>query len=98
MVVGVSPFGRGPGAVGVVGEGVGQAGVVVDRGVDVVEPDAWCGAGSAVLVAVAAADLPPSAVSESAQFLDIDVDQFARGARVRSTPATRTRRSSWPSC
>ncbi|BCK66050.1 hypothetical protein Srufu_078950 [Streptomyces libani subsp. rufus] len=53
---------------------VGEAAVVVDGGVDVVE--AHVAAGSAA--GLAAEDVVSAAVGDPAQFLDVDVDQFAR--------------------
>ncbi|SEE03665.1 hypothetical protein SAMN05428945_6460 [Streptomyces sp. 2224.1] len=52
--------------------GVGQAGVVVDGGVQVVEAHAADGP-----ACVAAVDFVAAAVGDPAEFLDIDVDQFS---------------------
>lgn len=63
---------------------VGQAGVVVDGGVDVAVADrggaasALVGGGLAVAVAGCAADDAPAAVGDVAELLDVDVDQLAR--------------------
>lgn len=56
---------------------VGQPGVVIDRGVHVVE------AGRDLLVPVidgrgSAMEAPPAAVGDAAEFLDVDVDQLTR--------------------
>lgn len=61
------------------GLGVGEAGVVVDHSVDVVEPDA---AGRARTWA-AVVDPPASTVGDPVKLLHIDVDQLTgRGAFV----------------
>jgi hypothetical protein len=80
---------RGGGVFGLVGQdfGVGQAGVVVDRGVQAAVPDGrgtggGTGVGVSGLVAFAAGSAGgpvATAVRDVAQFLDVDVDQFARG-------------------
>ncbi len=57
--------------------GVGQSGVVVDGGVHVFVGDPGAGAGAAALQAVAAVHAPAAAVAESADFLDVDVNEFA---------------------
>ena len=57
--------------------GVGQAGVVIDRGVHVFVAHAGCVAGGEVLGAAAAVDPPAAAVTEPADLLDVDVDEFA---------------------
>ena len=72
--------GRGPAQEGCAGGGllvgvdlaVGQAGMVIDGGVDVVEAHAVA-PGAAGL---AAQDLVSAAVGDAAEFLDVDVDQF----------------------
>ena len=74
--------------------GVGQPGVVVDSGVDVVEPDlCWLAAGRWS----AAVDPPPAAVGDAAELLHIDVDQIAGSVafvagRCRLGGADRARR------
>ncbi|GAB3588001.1 hypothetical protein GCM10027445_68660 [Amycolatopsis endophytica] len=67
----------GGGGVAFVGQGfdVGQAGVVVDGDVQVVVADT-----AAADLLAAAVHPPTAAVRHSAEFLDVDVQQLARGA------------------
>jgi hypothetical protein len=59
---------------------VGQAGAVIDSGVDVVEPD-----GSPAVGAGGTAVGPPAAaIRDPAEFLDVDVDEFTRADRVHN--------------
>jgi len=74
--------------------GVGDAGVVVDGGVDVVEPDPGPVAGPASFEVVAAVGPPAAPVAQSAEFLDIDVDEFA-GAGAFVAADQRAKRRPW---
>jgi hypothetical protein len=58
--------------------GVGQAAVVIDRGVHAIEPHPWGVASASVEVAVPAMDSPAAALAQPAEFLDIDMHQLAR--------------------
>jgi hypothetical protein len=57
--------------------GVGEAGVVVDDGVDVVESDATV-ACAVVAVALGGVGAPAATVGDAAQFLHVNVHQLAR--------------------
>src|SRR4051812_37856788 len=57
--------------------GVGEPGVIVDRGLHVLVADASRCPGATAFEAVAAVDAPAAAIAESAELLDVDVDQLA---------------------
>jgi hypothetical protein len=61
--------------------GIGQAGVVINGGMDEVVARPTSGVAAAVLGGVAAMDAVAAAGAEPAQLLDVEVDQLARVAR-----------------
>src|SRR5690606_25360797 len=75
---------RGAGRALLVGQDLRErdAGVVIDRDMDVVEPDPTSAA-AVVVDHLRAVDAPAAAVGDPAEFLDIDMEQIA-GVRVRA--------------